>query len=63
VRRDGVEPPVCLALGGLGLAQQRRALPGGEVVRFGVVAQVFGLESIKNRGFPADGTSYLPSSA
>ena len=41
--RDGVEPPVGLAFGSLGLAQQRRALPGGEVGRFGVVAQLFGL--------------------
>jgi len=43
VDRDGVEPPVGLALGGLSLAQQHRALTGGEVDGLGVVAQVLGL--------------------
>ena len=41
--RDSVEPPVSLTLGGFGFAQQRRTLPGGEVGRVGVVAEVFGL--------------------
>jgi len=40
---DGVEPPVGLTPGGLGLAQQRRALPAGEGGRIGVVTQVLGL--------------------
>ena len=42
---DGVELPVGLALGSLGLAQQGRALPHGEDSHLGVVTQALGLSA------------------